>query len=72
MDQMVSQMTKEELQQIIEASIENKLLELFGDPDEGLTLRDEVRRRLLKSKASVDRGERGQPLDEVAKRLGLQ
>ena len=71
MEQMVSQMTKEELQQVIETSVENKLLELFGDPDEGLTLREDVRKRLLKSKAAVERGERGRSLDDVAKRLGL-
>ncbi|OGO73647.1 MAG: hypothetical protein A3K45_07840 [Chloroflexi bacterium RIFOXYC12_FULL_59_14] len=68
---MVSQMTKEELRQIIESSVENKLLELFGDPDEGLALREDVRKRLLKSKAAVDRGERGRSLDDVARRLGL-
>ncbi|OGO77577.1 MAG: hypothetical protein A3K41_02945, partial [Chloroflexi bacterium RIFOXYD12_FULL_57_15] len=71
MEQMVSQMTKEELRQIIESSVENKLLELFGDPDEGLALREDVRKRLLKSKAAVDRGERGRSLDDVARRLGL-
>jgi hypothetical protein len=64
MDQMVSQMTKEELQQIIESSIETKLLEMFGDPDEGLVLRESVRKRLLKSQAAVKLGERGRPLDE--------
>lgn len=71
MKQMVSEMTKEELRQIIESSVENKLLELFGDPDEGLALREDVRKRLLKSKAAVDRGERGRSLDDVARRLGL-
>ena len=71
MDQMVSQMTKEELRQIIESSIESKLLEMFGDPDEELVLRDEVRKRLLESKKAVERGERGKPLDEVMKELNL-
>ncbi len=71
MNQMVSQMTKEELQQIIETSIENKLLELFGDPDEGLTLREDVSKRLMKSKAAADLGERGRLLDDIAKGLGL-
>ncbi len=71
MEQMVSQMTKEELQQVIESSIENKLIELFGDPDEGLVLREEVRLRLLKSKSAVDRGERGKLLQDVVKDLGL-
>jgi hypothetical protein len=71
MKQTVSEMTKEELQQIIETSIEDKLLEIFGDPDECLTLREDVRKRLLKSKAAVERGELGRSLEDVAKRLGL-
>lgn len=71
MTQFVSQMTREELQQMIEVSVENKLLELFGDPDEGLVIRESIRRRLLKNKAAVERGELGQPLDEVVKELGL-
>ncbi len=32
----VAQMTKEELQEIIETAIEQKLLEMFGDPAESL------------------------------------
>jgi len=71
MEQMVSQMTKEELQQAIESSVENKLLELFGDPDEVLTLREDVRKRLLKNQATVKLGKRGRPLDDIAKDLGL-
>jgi hypothetical protein len=71
MHQMVAQMTKEELQQIIETSVEAKILELFGDPDEGLVLREAARKRLLKSDAAVKHGERGRPLDEIAMELGL-
>ena len=71
MKQMVSEMTKEELQQIIETSIENKFLEWFSDPDEGLALSEDVRKRLLKSKAAGKHGERGQRLADAIKRLGL-
>jgi hypothetical protein len=71
MDQMISQMTKKELQQVIESSVESKLLEMFGDPDDGLVLRENVRKRLLKSKAAVKLGERGRPLDEIVKKLEL-
>jgi hypothetical protein len=34
----VAQMTKGELREMIEASVERKLLELLGDPDEGLPI----------------------------------
>jgi len=71
MKQMVSEMTKEELRQIIESSVENKFLEWFSDPGDGLVLRDDFLKRLMKSKAAVERGERGRSLDDVARRLGL-
>jgi hypothetical protein len=44
----VAQMTKGELREMIEASVERKLLELLGDPDEGLPIRKAVRDRLLR------------------------
>jgi vacuolar-type H+-ATPase subunit E/Vma4 len=68
---MVAQMTKEELQQVIESSVESKLLEMLDDPDEGLVLRESVRKRLLKSKAAVKLGERGKPLEDVVEELGI-
>ena len=68
----VAQMTRSELQEIIENAVEQKLLELLGDPDEGLHLRKLVRDRLLRQKQAVAAGERGKPFKDVVRRLGLQ
>jgi hypothetical protein len=68
----VAQMTKDELREMIETIIEQKLLELVGDPDEGLPLRKTIRNRLLLQKEAVARGERGEPFEEVVQRLGLE
>jgi hypothetical protein len=68
----VTQMTKDELREMIETIIEQKLLELIGDPDEGLPLRETIRNRLLRQKEAVARGERGEPFEEVVQRLGLE
>lgn len=68
----VAQMTKDELREMIETIIEQKLLELIGDPDEGLPLRETIRNRLLRQKEAVARGERGEPFEEVVQRLGLE
>jgi hypothetical protein len=65
-------MTKEELREMIEMSIEQKLLEILGDPDEGLEIRQSVRDRLLRQREAVAAGERGQPFDDVVQRLGLE
>jgi hypothetical protein len=71
MSTTVAQMTREELQEMLEATIEQKLLEMLGDPDEGLELRDDVRERLLRQRQVVAEGERGQSLEDVVQQLEL-
>ena len=68
----VARMSKEELREMIETSVEQKLLELLGDHDEGLEIRKSVRDRLLRQKKAVAAGERGEPFEAVARRLGLE
>ena len=68
----VAQMTKDELREMIEATIEQKLAELLGDPDEGLPIRKRVHDRLLRQKQAVAAGERGQPFRDVVRRTGLE
>ncbi len=68
----VAHMTKDELRQMIEATIEQKLVELLGDPDEGLSLRKLVHDRLLRQKQAIATGERGEPFKDVVERLGLE
>ena len=67
----VGQMTKDELKELIEITIEQKLLELLGDPDEGLPIRKPLRDRLLRQKEAVAAGERGEPFEDVVRRFGL-
>lgn len=67
----VAQMTTDELKQMIGELIEQKLLELLGDPDEGLPIRKALRGRLLRQKRAVAGGERGEPFDDVVQRLEL-
>lgn len=71
MSQTVAEMSVGELRQLVGELLEEKLVELLGDPDEGLELRVEVRERLLRQQAAVAAGERGAPLEVVRDRLGL-
>ena len=71
MAELVSQMTKEELRMMIDETLEQKLIELFGDPDEGLELRESVKKRLAKQRIMVARGEHRKDLADVIKQLGL-
>ena len=68
----VAEMSKDELREMIEVLIEQKLLEILGDPDEGLEVRNPVRERLLRQKEAVAAGNRGQPFEKVVQELGLE
>jgi hypothetical protein len=68
----VAKMTTTELQEMIGAVVEEKLLELLGDPDKGLEIKKSLRNRLLRQKKQVARGERGEKLEDVVKRMGMR
>ena len=67
----VAQMTANELSEMIGAIVEQKLIELFGDPDEELVMTKTLRNRLLRQKKATARGERGELFEDVVMRLGL-
>jgi hypothetical protein len=67
----VAEMTKEELQELIGAIVEEKLLQLFADPDKEMQVQDALRDRLLRQQHAVAAGERGASLDDVLAQLGL-
>ncbi len=68
----IMQMTKEELQEIIESAIDRKFMEWIGDPDEGLEIREELRERLVRQKQAVAEGDRGDSLEDVVQGLDLE
>ena len=49
MSMRVAELTVDELKQIIEEAVEQKLSEMLGDPDEGLELCEEIKVRLRHS-----------------------
>ena len=67
----VAQMTADELREMIAAIVEQKLIELLGDPDEGLVMTKSLRNRLIRQKRATAKGERGELFEEVVTRLGL-
>ena len=68
----VAQMTRDQFREMIEGIVERKLVELLGDPDEGLPIRKSAHDRLLRQKRQVARGVRGEPFDDVVRRLRLE
>jgi len=71
MNRQIADMTAEELRALIGSAVEEKIVELLGDPDAGLVLRENIRRRLLRQKRAVARGERGKSLETVVRGLKL-
>jgi hypothetical protein len=47
---------KEMLETVVEATVERTLLEMLGDPDEGLEIRNDIRKRLLRQRQDVTVG----------------
>jgi signal recognition particle GTPase len=67
----VKELTLEEFKNLVQEAIEEKLEDIIGDPDLGLELREEIKERLRNSLAARQRGEKGIPMDEVARQAGL-
>jgi hypothetical protein len=71
MSNTVAQMSKRELTNIISSVVEQKLIELFGDPDEDLLMKENFWKRLLRQKKAVAKGDRGTDLTYIRKQLEL-
>ena len=67
----MKELTVEQFKGLIQDAIEEKLEELVGDPDLGLELKEEIKERLPSSLAARQNGQKGVPIDEVARQAGL-
>ncbi len=70
--QTTTPLTLPRLEALVESIVERKLVELLGDPDQGLELKPRVKAKLRRSLESLQRGERGIPAHQVAAELGLE
>jgi hypothetical protein len=64
----ISDLTLDELKELVKGLVDDRLRELLGDPDLGMELSEAVRTRLKASLASSARITG----DEVAEKLGLK
>jgi len=64
----LSDLTPDQLKELVRGLVDDRLRELLGDPDLGLTLGDALRARLKESLTSTERISG----DEVAEKLGLK
>jgi hypothetical protein len=69
--QTVKDLSVEELRAVIGEVVEEKLREIFNDPDAGLALRPEIRERLQTELQEPQEEGQNIPATEVARRRGL-
>ncbi len=67
----VSQMTVEDLRQVVDEMVEEKLAVLFKDAEDDLEFTDELKEILARQTERIKRGDRGESLEDVVARLGL-
>jgi len=67
----VKDMTKDELKLLIRETMTEILEDYLDDPDQNLTIKEEVKQRLIESKKHTDQGERGISFNEVLNQLKL-
>ena len=67
----VADLTVDQFKDLIREVVIQTLIEVLGDPDEGMELRDEIKVKIQQSLAAVKAGEKIMPAEEVAAKLGL-
>lgn len=65
----VKELSVEQLKALIEDTVEERLQEYLGDPDEGLEIREEV---IQKLKANKESRKPRIPMEQVAKKHGIE
>lgn len=67
----VADLTVDQFRDIMRGVVVQTLTEMFGDPDEGLELRDDIKIKIQKSLAAVNAGGEIISAEKVAAKLGL-
>ena len=67
----VADLTVDQFKNLIREVVIQTIIEVLGDPDEDMELRDEIKVKIQQSLAAVKAGEKIIPAEEVAAKLGL-
>lgn len=67
----VKDLTTDELKTLIRETVVEALADLLPDPDEGMTLKEELKQELLAMRQRRNQGIRGISIEEAMNRLGL-
>ncbi|MBC7258083.1 MAG: hypothetical protein H5T65_02435 [Chloroflexi bacterium] len=67
----ISDLSVDEFKKLIRDTVAEALMEMLGDPDEGLELREDMKVALQRSLADVEAGGKTIPAQETAASLGV-
>ena len=71
MNTKVLQITVEDLRQVVDEMVEEKLMTLFKDPEDDLEFTDELKELIARQSERIKNGDRGESLEDVVAPLGL-
>lgn len=72
LDTRVSDLTVAEFKALVREAVEEILVEILADPDEGLELTNDIKNLLRKSLKSIKENGAVYEAEDVARRLGLE
>ena len=67
----MADLTIEQFKALVRETVRQTLLEVIGDPDDGLEPRDDFKAKLQQSLAMAQAGGQTIPIEEAAAKLGL-
>ena len=71
MNTEVLQINVSDLRRMVDEMVEEKLAVLFKDPEDDLEFTDELKAILARQNERIKKGDRGESLEDVVARLGL-
>lgn len=71
MNTEVLQINVSDLRRMVDEMVEEKLTVLFKDPEDDLEFTDELKAILARQNERIKNGDRGESLEDVTARLGL-
>lgn len=71
MNTEVLQISVSDLRRMVDEMVEEKLAVLFGDPEADSEFADSLKEILARQNERIKNGDRGEALEDVAARLGL-
>ncbi len=66
------EVTQEELRTLVDDLVEEKLIAMFGDPEDELEIRDDLKERLLRQRKEMQDGKNSHSFEDVMAKLGLE